>query len=100
MPVNTAVEGSFWEEIPLTEDDVRCKLATIDPTLDTSTFAQTVYNQAALSKFKMSMGCMGAEVEEDNDLFQSKPFSHYKCTFFVPKYTIFILKVCIFVQPK
>ena len=45
-----------WHGLPTSEDEVRTKIALVNPVLDPILFTESLHNEAAISKFKMSIG--------------------------------------------
>ena len=53
--------------MPLTQDEVMTKLSSVNAALDLILFADKVYNEAVLSKFKMSIGATRAIPPDETD---------------------------------
>ena len=67
-----------WHGIAASEDEVRTKLASVNAALDPILFTEAVHNEAAISKFEMSIGSSSALPPDVVDnLWCDKPLSFH-----------------------
>ena len=65
-----------WHGLHASEDEVRTKLASVNAALDPISFTEAVHNEAAISKFKMSIGSTTAlPPEEPDNLWCDEPLT-------------------------